>query len=149
MRMGAVWRDASILDLSSRGLMIQAGEPLPGGSYVELRRGRHLIVARVIWSDDRRSGLRTQDVLPTDAIIAEPENCAGKPFTPQHDRRVDGDRDRAKRAVAHDQSRLRGRAFEFAAVALIGAVCGSIAYRTVGDMLSRPLDAVEIALAGK
>lgn len=54
-------RDACILDLSSRGLMIHASETVPGGSYLELRRGRHVIVARVVWSRDRRAGLQAQE----------------------------------------------------------------------------------------
>ena len=146
MRVGAAWRDACILDMSSRGLMIQANEPLAGGSYIEVRRGRHVIVARVMWSDSRRCGLRTQDPLPTDAIIAEPEQCAGPPLLPQQERRLHRS---APPPSEHERSRWRARAFEFAMVVTIGGACGTIAYGAVRDALSRPLGAVELALAGR
>lgn len=147
LRIGSGWRDACILDLSSRGLMIQASEPLPGGSYIEVRRGRHVIVARVMWSRDRRCGLRTQDVLATDAIIAEPEQCQGPAPAPQAERRVN--RAPAHRAFDHERSRWRSRAFEFALVVIVGGACGAFAYDAVSAALSRPLGAVELALAAQ
>lgn len=147
MRIGAAWRDACILDLSSRGLMIQADEPLSGGSYIELRRGRHVIVARVMWSNSRRSGLYTQDVLPTDAIIAEPDRSEGPALVPQQERRLN--RAPTQRAFAHEQSRWRSRAFEFALVAIVSGACGTFAYGAVSEALARPLGKVEQALAAK
>lgn len=147
MRIGAAWRDACILDLSSRGLMIQASEPVRGGSYIEIRRGRHVIIARVMWTRDRRCGLLTQDPLPTEAIISEPDRSqACGAAAPRIERRVD----RApQRAFDHERSRWRSRALEFALVATAGGVCGTIAYGEVSEALARPLATVETALAGK
>jgi hypothetical protein len=148
MRIGAAWRDACILDLSTRGLMIQATEPVRGGSYIEIRRGRHVIIARVMWTRDRRCGLLTQDPLPTEAIISEPDRSqACGAVAPQIERRVD--RTPAQRAFDHEQSRWRSRALQFALVVIAGGTCGTIAYGTVSEALSRPLVAVELALAGK
>ena len=148
MRVGAAWRDACILDLSSRGLMIQASDPLPGGSYLELRRGRHVIVARVVWSRDRRAGLRTQDALPTEAIIAEPDHSAGPPIVAGAERRA-APAARVPRATDHEQSRWQSRAWEFASVVFVGAAFATVAYGTVASALERPLEAVEGALAVK
>jgi hypothetical protein len=145
MRIGAAWRDACILDLSSRGLMIQASEPLPGGSYLELRRGRHIIIARVMWSNGRRAGLRAQDALPYDAIIAEPDQ-SGAAQTPPIERRAA--LAPPPRGFEHERSRLRSRAFEFTLVILFGGACGTFAYGAVSKALARPLLAVESALAG-
>jgi hypothetical protein len=146
MRLGAAWRDACILDLSTRGLMIQASEPVRGGSYIEIRRGRHVIIARVMWTRDRRCGLLTQDPLPTEAIIAEPDRSQADGPLPQVERRVD----RAPtRAFDHEQSRWRSRAFQFAMVVIAGGACGTFAYGAVSEALSQPLMAVELALAGK
>jgi hypothetical protein len=145
MRIGAAWRDACILDLSSRGLMIQAKEPPRGGSYIEIRRGRHIIVARVMWTNDGRCGLRTQDALVPDAIIAEPDEAHG-PAPLTRERRVT----RAPpRAIAHEQSRWRSRAIEFSFVAIIGAMCGTFAYGAVSAALAQPLMAVERVLSGE
>ena len=148
MRVGAAWRDACILDLSSRGLMIQSSEPPANGSYLELRRGRHVIVARVMWSRDRRCGLRAQDVLPTEAIISEPDRSAGPLIVAGGERRA-SPATRVPRATAHERSRWRGRAWEFASFAFVGGVFASLAYGAVASVLETPMVAVETALAGK
>ena len=148
MRVGSAWRDACILDLSSRGLMIQASNPPPGGSYLELRRGRHVIIARVMWSRDRRAGLRAQDELPTDAIIAEPDRSDGPLIVPGGERRATPVA-RVPRATAHERSRWRSRAWEFASLALVGLTFATLAYGAVAAVLEKPLLAVETALAGE
>ena len=145
MRIGAAWRDACILDLSSRGLMIQAKEPPRGGTYIELRRGRHIIVARVMWTNGGRCGLRTQDPLAPEAIIAEPDDAQG-PAPVMRERRIERAPDRA---VVHEQSRWRSRAIEFSIVIFLGALCGSLAFSAVSTALTRPLMAVERVLGGE
>jgi hypothetical protein len=148
MRVGASWRDACILDLSSRGLMIQASDPLPGGSYLELRRGRHVIIARVMWTRDHRAGLRAQDLLPTEAIIAEPDHSAGPPIVAGGERRA-APVSRARPVPQHEHSRWRSRAWEFASIAFVGGVFATFAYGAVASALERPLVAAGTALAGK
>ena len=147
MRVGAAWRDACILDLSSRGLMIQANDPPPGGSYLELRRGRHVIIARVMWTRDRRAGLRAQDALPTEAIIAEPDHSAGPPIVAGSERRT-APAARAVRPTDHEHSRWQSRAWEFASVVFVGAAFATVAYGAVASALERPLASVENALSG-
>ena len=142
MRLGAAWRDACILDLSTRGLMIQASEPVRGGSYIEIRRGRHVIIARVMWTQDRRCGLLTQDPLPTDAIIAEPDRSRDGGVVPPVERRaVPRPTERPE-----DASRHRGRAFEFAGVVFAGLCAASVAYTAVGEALARPMAAISAAI---
>lgn len=50
MRTGVSWHDVCILNLSAHGVGLQAAEPPARGTYVEIRRGPHVIVARVAWS---------------------------------------------------------------------------------------------------
>ena len=145
MRVGATWRDACILDLSSRGMMIQASDPPPGGSYLELRRGRHVIVARVVWSHGPRAGLRSQDPLPTDAIIAEPDHSAGPPLVTGVERRAEP-LARGRPMPQHEQSRWQSRAWEFASLVLVGGVLATFAFDAVASALERPMTAVEGAL---
>jgi len=64
LRCGIQWRDAVIVNVSSRGVGLSAGSPPDPGSYVEIRRGAYLIVARVIWVNGVRFGVRTQDCVP-------------------------------------------------------------------------------------
>lgn len=148
MRVGTAWRDAFILNLSSRGLMIKADEPPPGGSYLELRRGRHVIIARVMWINDRHCGLRAQDDLPTDALIAEPDASAGPPIAPDGERRADP-ASRPPRPTAHEESRWRSRGWEFASLVFVGGMFASLAYGAVASALERPMVAVKTALGGK
>src|SRR4029078_1604392 len=70
MRMDSSWCDACILNISSRGLMIHVGRGAPNGDTVELRRGHHVIVARVVWRDGSRAGLHSDDRLPVEEILS-------------------------------------------------------------------------------
>ena len=71
------WRDASILNVSSRGLMIYSACCSNPGSEVELRGGDQVIRARVVWRKGQRAGLRSDLVLPVIDIINLAEGGAG------------------------------------------------------------------------
>ena len=74
----AGWRDASILNVSSRGLMIAAPSCSDPGTMVELRGGDQVIAARVIWRKGQRAGLRSDGVLPVMDIISLTEKPGAK-----------------------------------------------------------------------
>src|SRR5579872_7025211 len=76
MRAGAQWSDASILNISSRGLMIHSGRAGPTGSTLELRRGSHVIIAKVMWRDGSRAGLRSDARLPMEDILSGNQSTA-------------------------------------------------------------------------
>ena len=69
MRHGAAWSDACILNVSSRGLLIHTSRQAPMGSEIELRRGEHVILARVVWRDGAKVGLRADDRVPIEEIV--------------------------------------------------------------------------------
>jgi hypothetical protein len=147
MRTGASWHDVCILNLSKRGLGIQAAEPPVRGTYVEVCRGRHVIVARVMWTRGHRAGLQSQDLIWVQALINESSaaaNDSGPPSraTPQFERR------RAPRSTRqrHEQSRLLGRAMELACIAMAGAAMGLAAFGLVQEALARPLSQIRSAL---
>src|SRR4051794_36406877 len=64
------WSDTCILNISSRGLMIHSARTGPEGSMVELYRGDRVIVARVVWREGARVGLRSDERLPVDEIMS-------------------------------------------------------------------------------
>jgi hypothetical protein len=141
---GSQWSDACILNVSSRGLLIQTSRPIPEGSSVEILRGDHLIVACVMWSNAGRSGLKSEQQLPVEDILSLEQSRALQLIASNgliHDRR------RKKRGVVVDP-RLRGRAMEFLA---IGAIAASLAIG-MGAMaeraLSGPLASASAALGG-
>lgn len=144
MRSGAAWSDACILDLSSRGMLVKAPVAPSRGSYLEIRRGSCVIVARVVWANADRFGVHTQDRVPADGLINHPD----RPATAKPDETGFVERRTAARAsvARHEASRWRGRAWEFCAFVLLGAAGATIALGAVDDLLAKPLARVESAL---
>ena len=138
LRHGASWSDACILNISSRGLMIHTGRPVSQGTLVEIRRGDHSIVARVMWRDGARAGLRSEERVPVEDIVSLGQSPALQLTASLRDRR--------QRRRSHDQSRTEGRVIEFAGVALISACVAGAALRMVEVALARPLALIAAAL---
>lgn len=142
MRLGGAWSDACILNISSRGLMIQSGRGLAQGNLVELRRGDHVIIGRVVWQEGARAGLQSEDRLPVDEILTLSQ-APSLQLTAVNGKRVE----RRKRP-RHEDSRLRGRAIEFAGVAVVAACLGAGLFAMVEQTFARPIAIVESALGG-
>ena len=145
MRSGVAWHDVCILNLSIHGVGIQAAEPPERGTYVEIRRGSQMIVARVAWSKGHRAGLRSQDPIFIGAIVNDiaatstvPRMMGGQPI----ERRV---QPRATQQ-RHDHSRLMGRSMEFACFAIAAGAVAMTAFGTVEEALARPLSQIGAAL---
>ena len=144
LRNGAAWADACILNISSRGLLVHSPRGVPQGGIVELRRGEHVIVARVVWRDGTRVGLRADDRLPVDEIISLDGAAAFQLTAPGP-----GQPERRKRQrPAPMDSRLRGRAMEFVSVGVIAASLAITIWSMVEQAFARPMSAVTTALGG-
>jgi len=147
MRSGLSWHDVCILNLSRRGLGIQAAEPPKRGTYVEICRGSQVIVARVMWAKGHRAGLHSQDSIAVQALVREdPANDRGgaPPAYPNEERR------RTPRSTQqrHESSRLVARTMEFACVGLAALAFGLVALASVEQALARPIAQVRAALDG-
>jgi len=144
MKAGAGWHDACILNISTRGMMLQAADPPGRGSYLEIRRGAQVIVARVMWTRSHRFGIKSQDLLPIDAITADaappPTRCAD----PDGERRVN----ERPTLGAHEQSRIRGRVMEYGFAAALAVVVAVFAASEVYQLLARPTSVIAAALDG-
>ena len=134
LRHGNSWTDTCILNISSRGLMIHTGRPISRGSAVEIRRGDHVIVARVVWRDGGRAGLRSVERVPIEDMLTLGQS-------PQLQLSA-ADGERRKRPRPEESSRLRGRAIEFGGVLLIGASLTAAAFTMVESAFAQPLAAV-------
>ena len=150
MRIGASWNDVCILNISARGLSMQAAAAPPRGTYLEIRRGDHEIMACVIWANDHRFGVRTQDLLVIDDIIHQPNRLAASPAgaaagIPILDRR----RSRCGSAERHEISRMLSRSMEFAVMGMFVASAALVTFDFVADALQRPLADASAALAPK
>lgn len=142
MRVGASWADACILNLSSRGMLVQSGSAPLRGNYLEIRRGRHVVVARVIWSCNERFGVQTQEPVSAEELIREADDgLIGTGTAP-------GKRRTAPRLLRErsETSRQQGRALEFGSLALFGVASAFLIFATVDEFLGRPLSALEAAL---
>ena len=142
MLSGASWHDICILNCSLHGLGIQSAKPPQRGAYVEVRRGRQTIVARVAWSKGHRAGLRSQDPIFIAALVngndAAPTAPSGQFVERRHQPRPS--------VQAHSDSRLAARAMEFACFVVIAAAVGLAGLSAVSQALARPMEEVHAAL---
>ena len=143
LRHGSSWSDACILNISSRGLMIHTGRPVAQGTEVEICRGDHVIVARVVWRDGSRAGLQADDRLPVEEILSLSQApalqlTAGSNLV---------ERRRTPRRT-HDANRLRARFAEFASVGVIAASLAITLFGIVQQALATPMNAIRAALGG-
>lgn len=138
LRHGSSWSDACILNVSSRGLMIHTGRPVVRGTEVELRRGDSVILARVVWRDGGRAGLRSDDRVPIEDIVTLGQSPA---------LRVTTTGERREQPRTDDRSRVQGRAIEFVGVLVIAASLALAGFTMVAAAFARPLAAVTTALA--
>ena len=137
VRSGAQWSDACILNISSRGLMIQSGRAGPEGSVLELRRGNYVFTARVVWRDGARAGLQSDERLPVEEILSL---C--KSNTLQLVACEDALVDRRKQPRSGADSRVIGRSIEFAGIAAIATALALGAWAMADRAFARPLTTV-------
>jgi hypothetical protein len=132
MRADGLPVDVCVRDISSFGMMLQAGSPPPRGTYVEIETDHEIVVGRVIWARDRKFGIKTRDRVTLSrlrgrAVLAA---ASGQPI-----RRPRG-RDLA--VAGHpDGARLLGRAIDFsivvAAVAALVMILGGLVYGSLSQ----------------
>jgi hypothetical protein len=145
MKTGTGWHDACIVDLSKRGVGLQAASAPSRGDYVEIRRGLHVIVARVVWSRGHRFGVAAQDDLPVANIASDRAPIVDRrpaPGTGVADRR------RLPRSFEEkaERSRRRGHRLQFLFAAFAGMAAATIAGAEVRQALASPLSEVSEAL---
>lgn len=142
---GGAWHDACILNISSSGLGMQAASPPPRGAYLEIRRGLHVIVGRVMWSREHRFGVKAQDRLPVDLLAdnseaALPQGACPSPVERRSVPRV--------RLSAQERSRNAGRRIEYVFAAVLALCIASFVATEVHSVLAAPADMVTAALGG-
>ena len=145
MRSGVSWNDVCILDLSGRGIGIQAALPPSRGTIVEICRGSQIVVARVIWTHGRRAGLRSQDTIFVSAFVNEATSA--KACSPSTEGDPSERRTAPRRAQQRNEhSRVAGRAFEFICLALFAGALSIAVYRSVQSALAQPFSAISAEL---
>lgn len=142
------WGDAKIHNVSSRGVMGTCHSPPMRGTYIEIRRGRYVIVGRVAWSSDNRFGIRAQDTIAIGALRA----AIASPKTGERRRRS-----REEIADRYSTSKLTeisagsarfARAFDFGAITITVVACAIMIADTASDVLAGPLESAGLAMSG-
>lgn len=119
--------------------MIHSGRPLTRGTEVEIRRGDHIIVARVVWRDGGRAGLKSDDRVPVEQIVTLGQSPSLQLTAASGERR--------KQPRFEERSRITGRSIELAGIVLIALALAGAAQSMVQSALARPLSVVSAALA--
>jgi len=140
MRASCGWSDASILNISSRGLQVNTTRAAVQRTTVEIWHGEHLIVAHVVWSKGTRAGLQAEQRVPVEELMTLSHVPKLQLTAPELDRR--------KRPRSHDESRLRSRAIEFAGLTIIVTSLALGGFVMLQEAFARPLAHVQAALGG-
>lgn len=149
MRSGADWSDVSIHNMSSRGLLATSDVVCRPGTVIEIRRIHHIIVGRVVWQNGAYFGVRTQDRIDIDGIIAAkpPARKPGTDTQPSNDdrratrRQSVGEREAASRRFA--------ARFQFVTMIVVIGIVSLIAAQAIGGVLSRPFEAIRAHLGAE
>ena len=140
---GAGWSNGHIVNLSSRGMLLQCVCPPGIGSTIEIRQEGRVISATVVWREGFSAGLSCHGELAiADWLTASADrpkaNCSA--FLIKAKRRA-MPRD-------HERSRALGRKIEFIAVAAVAALIGISVAAMAAEVLFRPL-AAAVAILGR
>ena len=152
MRTDAGWSDVAITNASMRGLGLQTAHAPPRGTYVELRRGLLVINARVVWSNNHRFGVQTQDPVPIAALSAKPGTIAAADSRAEDyaaSGRTERRRERRVAVEAHEHSRIRSRLMEYSCHLAVAVAAVAIAASAVDELFARQVATVERALAAR
>lgn len=143
MRHGANWMDIQVRNISTRGLLFQTEDPPPPGTYIEIRRGPHIVVGRTIWRRGRSVGVRAQDRIDIDAI-------ASHGAAPGSSERRSAARAAPRLSAADraERSRIWSARGQFVLIALVALAAAGFAAAAVFDLLGRPFAAISAALSG-
>lgn len=143
MRSGEAWSDVCIRNISSFGMMLESAEPPARGTYIEIRRGAQVIVARAMWRQAGRFGVRTQDRIDINALIAANTPDAARAQFAQPVERRSAERPSAEQAALRaDRSRQISATIQFGVIGILALAAALFAASTVRDLLSRPLAAI-------
>lgn len=151
MRVGAIWAEACIHNVSSRGLLVASDEAPKPGTYVEIRRGRNIMIGRAVWAKGRLFGVRMQDRIDLAALKQDPARAGGRHDGPEEQvQRHRDDRFRQDAAIARrlERNRAMSRLMQFGLIAFGTVAASAMVATAVHSVLEAPLAQIQQAMAG-
>jgi hypothetical protein len=143
MRSGAAQVDVCIRDVSSRGMLLQAGTPPPRGTYVEILRPGYAIVARVVWAREHRFGVLARERISLASVLDRRSAIRpGPSLLPPLNQGARGRRRSPPAPPDAERSRARSAFFQFAALVLAAGTVAILLARLVYDHLAGMFEAV-------
>lgn len=144
------WIDATIHNVSQRGMMVHSRYPLRRNQFVEIARGRERVIARIVWTDDSASGVRAQDAIDLAALMGQPAStrASSREDVRGLRRPLRGSFGALSLAQGADASRRLGHRFEFIVTIAAASCVATIATIGVGEAFASPMEKVRGALAG-
>lgn len=142
------WRDVTIGNVSSRGLMLRGVSLPPKGAFIEVRHRSVSIIGRVVWAHGSRCGVRTQDAIDVAALLSQ---SPVQPRKAQLERRQ-VTRVRHAPAPAHalaaraEASKHFARIFDWVLMATGGAFAAAAVAGAAAAAIEHPMGQVRTAL---
>ena len=134
------WQDVLVCNISSRGIMLVSRSRLPKGTTVEIRRGRSVVIARVVWTSDDHFGVRSQDRIAIDEFIR----------SKKLDKRLSDDgklierrsRKRPADTDGHEHSRHQSESIQFAGTVASAVAGAAFIFFLVSEVLGTMAESV-------
>lgn len=140
MRAGSAPMDICIRNISSRGMLIQAADPPPRGTYIEVLLPAHSIVARVAWTKARHFGVHTRTPIDVNAFIGH-AIIGGSPSTTAASSSAASFKAERQTMVDTEQRWERSRRFsailEFGFFIICSAAAAVVTIGTIFDFLTQ------------
>ena len=143
------WVDATVHNVSQRGMMVHSQYPLRRNQYVEIARGRTRVVGRIVWTADSACGLRAQDTIDMGALLGQAsiERAALRDERRAPARAAVGSFAALSFTERGEAARRWGRGVEFTVMVAAIAITATLAVDGALDAAAVPLEQVRIALA--
>ncbi len=150
MRTENGWCEVCIGNISSRGMLIKAAPAPPRGTYVEIHRGKHVVVGQVRWIEGRRFGISAQDRIDIRAFIEDPirARAPGHGTGGTIERRNNARATQAANDARAERSRQIAATVQFGIFVAGGFAASALLANTAYESLQRPMRTIDGRLSG-
>ncbi len=143
IRLDSGWVDATIRNVSTKGMMIEMSSPPPRGSFMEIRRGSAIVVGQVRWVAQDCCGLLAQGRVPVAQLKRDPRLA----YKPNADGSVQVERRAEARILSAEEvaerSRLKAMLVQKAIIAAAGIAGVCFVGSLMLGVIEKPMESIE------